>query len=231
LCFAAGCAPKAESTTSEQAPPDPTPSDPSPSEPVNAEPTQPEPTPPSSPLSFEDATANTIQATITMEDGGVIVLELYPDLAPQSVFNFVHLARQGFYDGLSFHRIMKDFMIQGGCPLGTGTGNPGYSIKGEFEDNGFPNNLSHTSGVISMARGDNFDSAGSQFFIVHGNASFLDGSYAAFGRVTSGMDVVDRLANTPNSGPNGAVAEVDRPVIRTITIDDDVELPEPYKIK
>lgn len=175
---------------------------------------------------------NTIQATITMEDGGVIVVELYPDLAPQSVRNFVHLARQGFYDGLKFHRIMKGFMIQGGCPLGTGTGNPGYSIKGEFAVNGFTNDLSHSRGVLSMARGGDpmYDSAGSQFFIVHGDSDFLDGSYAAFGQVISGMDVVDRLANTPNSGPNGAVSASDMPVIRSITIDSDIELPEPDKL-
>ena len=173
---------------------------------------------------------NTIQATITMEDGGVIVLELYPNLAPQSVCNFVHLARQGFYDGLKFHRIMKGFMIQGGCPLGTGTGNPGYSIKGEFSDNGFANDLSHTRGVLSMARSAVFDSAGSQFFIVHGDSTFLDGSYAAFGQVTSGMDVVDKLAATPSESGSGAVAPANMPVIKSITIDDDVELPEPDKL-
>ena len=172
----------------------------------------------------------TIQATITMEDGGVIVVELYPDLAPQSVRNFVYLARDGFYDGLKFHRIMKDFMIQGGCPLGTGTGNPGYSIAGEFEANGFTNDLSHTRGVLSMARSNDPDSAGSQFFIVHGDSEFLDGNYAAFGMVVSGMDVVDRLAETPNSGPNGAVASENMPVIRSITIDDDIELPEPNRL-
>ena len=173
---------------------------------------------------------NTIQATITMEDGDVIVLELYPNLAPQSVCNFVYLARQGFYDGLKFHRIMKGFMIQGGCPLGTGTGNPGYSIKGEFEDNGFSNDLSHTRGVLSMARSAVFDSAGSQFFIVHGNSTFLDGSYAAFGKVTSGMEVVDKLAGTPSESGSGAVAPENMPVIRSITIDDDIELPEPDKL-
>ena len=173
---------------------------------------------------------NTVQATITMEDGGVIVLELYPNLAPQSVCNFVYLARQGFYDGLKFHRIMRGFMIQGGCPRGDGTGDPGYSIRGEFNDNGFSNDLSHTRGVLSMARSGHPDSAGSQFFIVHGDSTFLDGSYAAFGQVTSGMDVVDRLANTPNSGDNGAVAPANMPVISTITIDSDIELPEPDKL-
>ena len=175
---------------------------------------------------------NTIQATITMEDGGVIVVELYPDLAPQSVRNFVYLARQGYYDGLKFHRIIKGFMIQGGCPDGTGAGNPGYSIKGEFQANGFTNDLSHTRGVLSMARrGDDYNSAGSQFFIVHGDSEFLDGDYAAFGKVIGGMDVVDRLATTPTSGSNGAVAPENMPVIKTITIDSDIELPEPDKLK
>ena len=175
---------------------------------------------------------NTIQATITMEDGGVIVLELYPNLAPQSVCNFIYLARQGFYDGLKFHRIIKGFMIQGGCPDGNGTGNAGYSIKGEFKLNGFTNELSHKRGVLSMARGGDpfYDSAGSQFFIVHKDSKFLDGSYAAFGQVTSGMDVVDKLADTPTSGGNGEVAPKDMPVIKSITIDDDIELPEPDKL-
>ncbi|MCL1853175.1 MAG: peptidylprolyl isomerase [Peptococcaceae bacterium] len=171
-----------------------------------------------------------MQATITMADGGVIVLELYPDLAPQSVRNFVSLTRQGFYDGLTFHRIMKDFMIQGGDPKGNGTGGPGYAIKGEFQKNGFTNDLSHTRGVLSMARSQAFDSAGSQFFIMHGDTLSLDGEYAAFGRVTDGMDVLDKLAETPNSGPNGAVAEKDKPIIKSITIDVDDELPEPEKL-
>ena len=176
-------------------------------------------------------TANTIQATITMEDGGKIVLELYPDLAPQSVRNFVYLARAGYYDGLTFHRIIEGFMIQGGDPDSTGSGGPGYSIKGEFLDNGFSNNLKHTRGVLSMARrGDNYDSAGSQFFIMHADTPSLDGAYAAFGRVISGMDVVDKIASTPSSGPNGTVANENKPVIKTITIDSDAELPEPDRI-
>jgi len=174
-----------------------------------------------------------VQATITMEDGGEIVVELYPRVAPQSVFNFVYLARQGFYDGIRFHRIMSGFMIQGGCPEGTGFGNPGYTIFGEFAANGFENNLAHVRGVLSMARrGDNYDSAGSQFFIMHGDSHFLDGDYAAFGRVISGMDVVDRIAATPNipGDFNGGVAPADMPIIRTITIDDNVDLPPPDKI-
>ena len=183
-------------------------------------PSQPTPTP----------TDGAIQATITMEDGGIIVLELYHDLAPQSVRNFVSLARQGFYDGLKFHRIISGFMIQGGCPQGTGTGGPGYNIKGEFDSNGFSNSLSHKRGILSMARSQAYDSAGSQFFIMHEDSEFLDGEYAAFGRVLSGMDVVDRLAATPNIGGNGEVAPDDMPVIRTITIDSDIELPEPDKL-
>jgi len=172
-----------------------------------------------------------IQATITMEDGGVIVLELYHDIAPQSVRNFVYLARQGFYDGLKFHRIMSGFMIQGGCPDGNGGGGPGYFIKGEFAANGFENNLSHERGVISMARREfPLDSAGCQFFIVHEDSAGLDSLYAAFGKVISGMDIVDKIAATPNSGANGAVADEDKPVIKTITIDSDIELPEPNKI-
>jgi len=168
-----------------------------------------------------------------MEDGGVITFELYPDVAPQSVFNFVYLVRDGFYDGLKFHRIMKNFMIQGGCPDGTGGGNPGYGIFGEFEKNGFTNTLSHDRGVMSMARQNDpaFNSAGCQFFIVDGNSSqFLNGSYAAFGKVTSGMDVVDRLAAIENDGPNGSVAVGDMPVIKSITIDDDVVIPWPDKL-
>ena len=180
--------------------------------------------------SLESVMANNIQATITMEDGGVIVLELYPDVAPQSVYNFVYLARQGYYDGLTFHRIIKGFMIQGGDPSSTGTGGPGYSIKGEFADNGFINDLKHKRGILSMARSQHPDSAGSQFFIIHKKSSHLDGAYAAFGQVVSGMDVMDKIANTANSGPNGEVAEKDMPVMASVTIDDDVELPEPDKL-
>ena len=172
-----------------------------------------------------------ITATIVMDDGGEIVVELYPDIAPQSVYNFVSLARSGFYDGLKFHRIMKGFMIQGGDPVGNGTGGPGYSILGEFSENGVKNDLKHTRGVISMARSNAYNSAGSQFFIMHDDSAGLDGKYAAFGRVISGMDVVDRIAETPNSGPNGAVAEDDKPVIKSITINSDIELPEPDKIR
>lgn len=133
-----------------------------------------------------------------MEDGGEIVLELYPDKAPNTVNNFISLASSGFYDGLTFHRVISGFMIQGGDPNGTGTGGPGYTIKGEFSLNGFKSNdIKHARGVISMARAMAPNSAGSQFFIMHANASYLDGQYAAFGRVIRGMDVVDRIAAVP----------------------------------
>ncbi len=134
-------------------------------------------------------------ATIEMEDGKVIKAELFPDIAPISVANFISLANKGFYNGLIFHRVIKDFMIQGGCPKGNGTGGPGYCIKGEFSANGVANPLKHERGVLSMARTPVPDSAGSQFFIVHADSPHLDGQYAAFGKVTEGMDVVDEIAN------------------------------------
>ena len=134
--------------------------------------------------------------TITMADGGVMKLELYPDIAPKTVENFVSLVQKNFYDGLIFHRVIKGFMIQGGDPEGTGMGGPGYSIPGEFSANGFENNLKHTEGVISMARSMDPDSAGSQFFIMHKNSPHLDGSYAAFGKIIEGMDVVNKIATT-----------------------------------
>ena len=127
---------------------------------------------------------------------GVIKAELYPEIAPNSVNNFISLVQKGFYDGVIFHRVIAGFMIQGGDPDGVGTGGPGYSIKGEFAQNGFENNLRHTEGVLSMARSQMPDSAGSQFFIMHKDAPHLDGAYAAFGKVTEGMDVVDKIAMT-----------------------------------
>ncbi|ABG82378.1 peptidylprolyl isomerase [Clostridium perfringens] len=133
--------------------------------------------------------------TIEMATGEKIKIELYPEIAPNTVRNFVSLVKKGFYDGLTFHRIIPGFMIQGGCPEGTGMGNPGYRIKGEFTRNQFQNNLKHSRGVISMARAMNFDSAGSQFFIMHENSPHLDGQYASFGKVIEGMDVVDKIAN------------------------------------
>jgi len=133
--------------------------------------------------------------TITMKNGGVIKAELYPDIAPISVENFIKLASSGFYNGLTFHRVIPGFMIQGGCPEGTGMGGPGYTIKGEFAANGVVNNLKHERGVLSMARAMDPNSAGSQFFIMHETSPHLDGQYAAFGKVFEGMDVVDRIAN------------------------------------
>ena len=133
-------------------------------------------------------------ATIEMEDGGVITLELYPQVAPISVNNFISLANKGFYDGLIFHRVISGFMIQGGDPQGSGMGGPGYSIKGEFAGNGVKNDLSHARGVLSMARAQTPNSAGSQFFIMHADGPFLDGQYAAFGKVVEGIEVVDRIA-------------------------------------
>lgn len=133
--------------------------------------------------------------TIKMKDGGVIEAELYPEIAPISVQNFIKLAGEGFYNGLIFHRVIPGFMIQGGCPNGNGMGGPGYTIKGEFSANGVPNSLKHTRGVLSMARAMNPNSAGSQFFIMHQDAPHLDGQYAAFGKVIEGMDVVDKIAS------------------------------------
>ena len=146
-------------------------------------------------------------ATITMEDGGVIKLELYPEITPNTVKNFIHLANSGFYDGVIFHRVIEGFMIQGGDPDGRGTGGPGYRIKGEFSNNNHKNDLSHERGVISMARQGNpyfpasaYNTAGSQFFIMHADSDFLNGDYAAFGKVIEGMDVVDRIATTETDG-------------------------------
>ena len=131
---------------------------------------------------------------IEMENGKKIKLELYPDIAPISCENFEKLVKQGFYDGLTFHRVIPGFMIQGGCPNGTGTGGPGWHIKGEFSSNGVKNDLKHTRGVLSMARAQDPDSAGSQFFIMHEDAPYLDGQYAAFGKVVEGIEVVDEIA-------------------------------------
>ena len=159
--------------------------------------------------------------TITMENGDVIKAELYPQIAPNTVNNFISLIKKGFYDGLIFHRVIKGFMIQGGCPLGNGTGNPGYSIKGEFSNNGVKNDISHVRGTISMARSSDPDSASSQFFIVQSDSTYLDGDYAAFGHVTSGMDVVDQICKdaTPTDG-NGSIAKDQQPVIESIRMTD-----------
>ncbi len=166
--------------------------------------------------------------TITMENGDIMTAELYPDIAPNTVNNFISLIKKGFYDGVIFHRVISGFMIQGGDPDGTGMGGPGYSIRGEFADNGFSNDLAHTEGVLSMARTMAPDSAGSQFFIMHRPAPYLDGQYAAFGKITEGMDVVNKIAGTKTD-------RADRPIkeqrIRTMTVDTQgVEYPEPEKV-
>ncbi len=165
---------------------------------------------------------------ITMENGGVIEGELYPDRAPQSVRNFIDLCKHNFYDGLIFHRVIPGFMIQGGCPQGTGTGGPGYCIKGEFFFNGFKNDLKHKRGVLSMARSSSPNSAGSQFFIMHQDAKHLDGQYAAFGKVTAGMDVVDAIAGVKTDRNDRPLTEQK---IASITVDTHgEEYPEPNKL-
>lgn len=165
--------------------------------------------------------------TIELENGGVIKAELYPQIAPNTVNNFISLIKQGYYDGIIFHRVIPGFMIQGGDPTGTGMGGPGYSIRGEFSGNGFQNDLKHTAGVLSMARTMIPDSAGSQFFIMHEDAPHLDGQYAAFGMVTEGMEEVDKIARAKRDYQ-------DRPYedqrIRRMTVETfGVEYPEPEK--
>ncbi len=166
--------------------------------------------------------------TIKMRNGSVIKAELYPEIAPNTVNNFISLINKGFYNGLVFHRVIRGFMLQGGCPNGNGMGGPGYSIKGEFSHNGFKNDLKHTEGVLSMARSMMPNSAGSQFFIMHKAAPHLDGEYAAFGKVIEGMDVVNTIAAV-QTNPN------DRPIItqvmESVTVDTfGVNYPEPQKI-
>ena len=166
--------------------------------------------------------------TFEMEDGGVMKAELFPEIAPNTVHNFISLAQSGFYNGLIFHRVIRGFMIQGGDPEGTGMGGPDYSIKGEFSQNGFQNPLKHSAGVLSMARSMMPDSAGSQFFIMHKDSPHLDGAYAAFGKITEGMEVVNRIAET-------ATDENDRPLddqkLKCVTIDCfGVNSPQPEKI-
>lgn len=165
--------------------------------------------------------------TFEMENGGIMKAELYPEIAPNTVNNFISLVKQGFYDGLIFHRVISGFMIQGGDPEGTGMGGPGYGIKGEFAQNGISNDLKHTAGILSMARSMMPNSAGSQFFIMHKDAPHLDGAYAAFGKIIEGMDVVNAIAavNTDYS---------DRPLedqrMKTVTVETfDVDYPEPEK--
>ena len=166
--------------------------------------------------------------TIEMENGGKIVAELYPEVAPISVNNFISLIKKGFYDGIIFHRVISGFMIQGGDPQGTGMGGPGYCIKGEFAQNGVKNNLSHKRGVLSMARTMVPNSAGSQFFIMHADGDFLDGQYAAFGAVTEGMDVVDAIAAVKTD-------RMDKPKdpqrMKKVTVETfGVDYPEPEKV-
>ena len=168
---------------------------------------------------FTETAEQTNFVKIEMMDGSIILVELYPDIAPKSVENFVKLAESGFYDGLTFHRIVPGFVIQGGDPLGNGTGGSGQTIKGEFSSNGVNNTIAHERGVLSMARSSAPDSASSQFFIMHAKASHLDGSYAAFGHVLSGMEVVDAICqNTPVTDGNGTVAAGYQPVITSITV-------------
>lgn len=166
--------------------------------------------------------------TITMENGDVMKAELYPEIAPISVNNFISLIQKNYYDGLTFHRVIRGFMIQGGCPDGTGMGGPGYSIPGEFNQNGFKNDLKHTEGVLSMARAMHPDSAGSQFFIMHKTSPHLDGAYAAFGKVTEGMDIVNKIAETPT---NFSDRPLDEQKIKSMTVETfGVDYPEPEKI-
>ena len=156
------------------------------------------------------------KVTIEMENGGVMKGELYEDIAPITVENFEKLAKDGFYDGLTFHRVIPGFMIQGGCPDGTGMGGPGYTIKGEFNSNGFENNLKHTEGVLSMARTMVPDSAGSQFFLMVADAPHLDGEYAAFGKILEGLDVAQQIVNVETDHMDKPVTPV---VIKTITVE------------
>ena len=165
--------------------------------------------------------------TIIMENGDVMKAELYPEVAPNTVNNFISLVKKGYYDGLIFHRVIRGFMIQGGCPQGTGMGGPGYSIKGEFSQNGVKNDLKHTEGVLSMARSMMTNSAGSQFFIMHKDAPHLDGAYAAFGKVTEGMNIVDKIANERTDYSDRPLKEQK---IKSMTVDTfGVDYPEPEK--
>lgn len=166
--------------------------------------------------------------TFTMENGDIIKAELYPEIAPNTVNNFISLISKNFYDGLIFHRVIRGFMIQGGDPEGTGMGGPGYSIPGEFAQNGHANNLKHTAGVLSMARSMHPDSAGSQFFLMHKDAPHLDGAYAAFGKVIEGMDVVNKIAETATDYNDRPLEEQ---VMESVTVDCfGVEYPEPEKV-
>ena len=166
--------------------------------------------------------------TITMANGDVMKAELYPEIAPNTVNNFISLVKKGYYDGLIFHRVIAGFMIQGGCPDGNGMGGPGYSIKGEFSQNGFKNTLKHTEGVLSMARAMNPNSAGSQFFIMHQNSPHLDGAYAAFGKLVEGLEVVDKIAQV---GTDWSDRPMVPQIIESMTVETfGTEYPEPEKM-
>lgn len=174
-------------------------------------------------------TASHPLVTIEMDNGGIIKAELYPEVAPNTVNNFISLIQKGFYDGTIFHRVIPGFMIQGGDPEGTGMGGPGYSITGEFSSNGFTNNLLHTTGVLSMARGRAADTAGSQFFIMSAAYPSLDGDYAAFGKVTEGLDVVEAIVNLPRNKDDRPDTP---PVMKKVTVDTlGVTYPEPEKVQ
>ncbi len=170
-----------------------------------------------------------IKVTFDIKGRGKIEADLYPEVAPESVKNFVSLVKSGFYDGLTFHRVIPGFMIQGGCPVGNGTGGPGWHIKGEFAANGVSNDLKHTRGVLSMARAMHPDSAGSQFFIMHETSPHLDGQYAAFGQVTAGLDIVDAIANVPTDAQDRPL-ESEVIVSATVTGDELDNLGEPTKL-
>ena len=175
--------------------------------------------PVSQPTTAPVTLTGTHKIEIDIQDYGTIKAELYADIAPITVDNFIKLAKEGFYDGLTFHRIISGFMIQGGDPLGNGTGGSDQKIKGEFSANGVSNPLSHTRGVLSMARSNAYDSASSQFFIMHADAKYLDGQYAAFGKVTEGIEIVDQIcAQTPVTDSNGSVAKANQPVITAVRV-------------
>lgn len=165
--------------------------------------------------------------TFEMENGDFMKAELYPEIAPNTVNNFIALVKKGYYDGLIFHRVINGFMIQGGCPSGTGTGGPGYNIKGEFKQNGVENDLVHSEGVLSMARAMQPNSAGSQFFIMHKNSPHLDGAYAAFGKIIEGMDVVNKIADTTTDHSDRPVNEQKMIKVTVDTMGE--EYPEPEK--
>ncbi|WP_239616257.1 peptidylprolyl isomerase [Cohnella mopanensis] len=209
------------STGAAASTPTPTPS-PSPSP-------SPSPTEEASPMNGVDTSGDNPIVTIEMDSGKIIKVELYPKVAPNTVNNFISLVKKGFYDGTIFHRIIPGFMIQGGDPDGTGMGGPDYSIAGEFTQNGFENNLKHTAGVLSMARAQNPDSAGSQFFLMVADAPHLDGAYAAFGKVTEGMDVVNEIVKLPRDANDRPDTP---PVMKKVTVDTrGADAPEPEVIK